>query len=96
VIDLSKGGVSFWADRPPESIRVSVLLTYANDEDPIPLEGRIAYFVARGTRLNYRFRVGVEFVTFSPRKGHNSLEMLRRLERVVELYAPEDSPDIPG
>jgi hypothetical protein len=86
VEDLSKGGISFLTDKVPKLSRISLLLAYSDEEDPIPLEGRVVYFVPRGARLSYRYRVGVEFIPFSYKKGYNTLDSLNQLERLASLY----------
>lgn len=96
VLDLSKGGISFLTNRPPKSTRVSLLLSYSENEEPIRLEGRIVYFVTRGTRFSHRFRVGVAFAPFSPRKGHNSPETLNLLDKLEKTYATDNDSGFPG
>jgi hypothetical protein len=89
VVDLSKSGVSFLTDTVPKLSRISILLIYSDEEDPLPLEGRVVYFVPRGSGLSYRYRVGVEFFPFSIKKGHNTIESLCRLERLASLYGSD-------
>ena len=100
VVDLSKGGMSFLTDSPPRLSRVVLLLAYSEEEDPIRLEGRIVYFMPRGAGLSYRYRVGVEFIPFTRRRGHNSLESLGRLERLEMTFGHKDvqepPPESPG
>jgi hypothetical protein len=90
VVDISRGGMAFLTNDPPKLSKISLLLTYAENEDPLRLEGKVAYFVSCGVGLNYRFRVGVEFAPFSTRKGHNSPASLIRLQKLEKAYGERD------
>ncbi|MBZ5498252.1 MAG: PilZ domain-containing protein [Acidobacteriia bacterium] len=91
-VNISKGGIGFLTDTPPKSIRVSLLLRYSEKDEPIQLEGKVVYAVARGPALSYRYRVGVEFNPFSAKKGDNSLESLRMLDRLEKTYGHGPAP----
>ena len=95
VVDLSRGGLSFLANSPPRQSRISLALAYSDEEEPIPLEGRIVYSVPRGAPLSYHYRVGVEFAPFSHHRGHNSLEALSLLEKLEGRFGAQESDDIP-
>jgi hypothetical protein len=86
VSDVSKGGLSFLADTPlKEEKEVSILLHISEKEDPIQLEGEIAY-VSLNTGASYRYRIGVQFKPFGTEEGFNSLEYLNRLEALEKTY----------
>jgi hypothetical protein len=89
LIDISRGGLSFLTDSPPRRSHISIMVRYSDTEDPIPLEGNVSYSLVRGAGLSYRYRVGVEFIPFSPRRGHNTIESLTRLERLEATYVAE-------
>jgi len=95
VIDISKGGVAFLTNEIPKLGRVTLLLTYAEDEAPLRLMGTIVYFVSRGAGLRYRYRVGAEFAPFSTTKGHNSFESLVKLEGLGKAYGEKDPQPSP-
>jgi hypothetical protein len=86
VVNISRRGLAFLTDNPPSANRVTVLVKYAENEDPMSLDGRVVYSLPRGTGLAYRFRVGVEFSPFSPKKGHNSLVSQGLLEYLEKIH----------
>jgi len=81
LIDLSTGGLAFLNDFAPRSgKRVSLLLSFPEKGPELQVEGRIVYAVATGI-AGYRYRVGVEFLPFSGRKGGNDPEVMEVLAK---------------
>jgi hypothetical protein len=86
VVNISRKGLAFLTDIPPKTNRVTLLFSYSEKEEPISFEGRVVYSVPRGSGLDYRYRVGVEFSPFSARKGHNSLLSLGVLNSLEKTH----------
>ena len=89
VVDVSKGGISFLSKTMPRTGRVSLLLHYSENEEAIPLEGRIVYIVPSPSIRDYPYRVGVEFIPFSAKRGLNSPGAFSKLDRLEKKYAEE-------
>ena len=86
VTDLSKGGLSFLSDTPlKENKEVSILLHTSEKENPVQLEGKIAYVVINPAG-SYRYRVGLKFLPFGTKNGFNPLENLKRLEELEKTF----------
>lgn len=89
VTDLSKGGLSFLTDNPlKENKEASILLHTSEKENPIQLEGKIAYVVIN-TAGSYRYRIGFKFKPFGTKEGFNPLENLKRLEELEKIHSAE-------
>jgi hypothetical protein len=89
---LAKGGVGFLTNHQlGRRRRLSMLLTFSAEEEPIRLEGRVVYCIPAPV-TSHRYQVGVAFAPFSPEKGHNSLEALRTLERLEKIYGTPGTP----
>ena len=84
VVSISRKGLAFLTDSPPKANRVTLFLSFAENEAPLCLEGKIVYSLPRGTGLAYR--VGVAFSPFSARKGHNSLVSLGVLDYLEKIH----------
>jgi AraC-like DNA-binding protein len=82
LVDLSRGGLALLSDvLPTLHKRVSILLTFPDQSNELRLEGRIVYAVATGI-AGFRYRVGIEFLPFSDRRGGNHPKLLEALEAV--------------
>jgi len=88
LVDISRDGLAFLADQDPgHKKRISMLLKLPGEEGALQIEGRIMYAVATGI-AGFRYRVGVQFMAFSERRGCNTLKALDVLTRIEETYSP--------
>ena len=86
VVDLSKGGLCFLTNKTvKEEKDISIFLRTSNNEDPIPIEGKVMYMM-RNTGVSYQYRIGVQFKPFGKKEGFNSLEHLKRLDELEKNY----------
>ena len=85
--DISKGGLSFLTNDPPE-VKSELLLVIALPKNPdtIQLRGTVAYSTPRGPRLTYAYRVGVEFQPFALEDGCNSFTSREAIEALERIY----------
>jgi hypothetical protein len=92
VTDLSKGGLSFLSDNPlKENKKISLRLHTSEKENPIQLEGKIAYVVINPGG-SYKYRVGIKFNPFGTKEDFNRLENLNRLEELEKAYGSGKKP----
>ncbi len=86
--DLSTDGLAFFADQAPRpGQHISLLLKFPGGEEIPQLEGRVVYAVATGI-AGYRYRVGIQFLPFTDRKGCNSTKALEVLVNMEKTYVP--------
>ncbi len=89
LVDFSRGGLAFLADKSfePQS-RLSLLLKFP-EEKTIRLEGRVVYAIATGI-AGYSYRIGIQYLPFAKRRGCNSLEALDVLIKLEKTYGSQD------
>jgi hypothetical protein len=88
LVDISRDGLAWLADQDPSpKKRVSLLLNLPGEEGALQIEGHVVYAVATGI-AGFRYRIGVQFLPFSEKRGHNTLKALNALIRIEETYAP--------
>jgi hypothetical protein len=80
--------LAFLADQDPgHKKRISMVLKLPGEEGVLQIEGCIMYAVATGI-AGFRYRIGVQFMAFSDRKGYNTRKALDVLTRIEETYTP--------
>jgi len=88
LVDISQDGLALLADQTPRlRKRTSLLLKLPGEEETLQLEGQVAYAVATGI-AGFRYRIGVQFLPFSKRKGYNTLRALDILTDIEKSYTP--------
>jgi hypothetical protein len=84
LVDLSCGGLALLSDVVPAlRKRVSLLLSFPDHTEELPLEGRIVYGVATGI-AGFRHRVGIQFLPFEDRRGCNHPRILEALKDALQ------------
>lgn len=87
LIDLSKGGLGFLTNKPPKTgTKISILLHFSDDEEPISLEGTVVYSMLN-VGIIAQYRVGVEFKPYGDEKGFNSRKALDKLDELEKIYS---------
>jgi hypothetical protein len=74
VIDLNSGGISFLADIAPITRKRHPCSCDTRSTEAIRIEGCVAYAVATGIS-GYRYRIGIQFMPFAPKRGCNKPEV---------------------
>jgi AraC-like DNA-binding protein len=88
LVDVSQAGLAFLTDQnlKPQK-RILLLLKLPGIEDALHLRGSVVYSVATGIAY-FRFRIGVQFLPFSDRRGHNPLKAREILTGIEKTFAP--------
>ncbi len=86
LVDISRDGLALLADQSlkPQK-RISLLLRLPGEEETLQMEGRVVYAVATGI-AGFRYRIGVQFLPFSEKKGQNTIKALNALIRIEETF----------
>ena len=85
--DLSRGGFSFLANElPPLGSEISVQIVLPQIKEALEVLGRVIYAIPRGPRLTYRYRVGVEMISFAASAGANSSPSSEIIEAFEQKY----------
>ena len=93
LLDVSKGGVSFLADYSLETGRaISVRLDSPEIEEALRLEGRVVHCRVSEIEAS-QYYIGVRFQPFEGKKGSNSPEALKVMERLEKAYCSPKSLD---
>jgi hypothetical protein len=66
--------------------RISLLLKFQEKDEMIRLKARVVYSVATGI-AGYRYRIGIRYLPFAERIGHNPLKILDLLIKLEKAYA---------
>jgi len=86
LVDLSKGGLAFLLNKTLKiGTVISILLYFSEKEEPILLKGTVVYSMLHAGIIN-QYRIGVQFHPFGDKKGYNSPESLKILERLENTY----------
>ena len=85
--DISRFGLSFLANTPPEvDAIVSLRILLPKNSEILDLTGKVVYAIFRGPGLTYEYRVGVELKPFSENEGDNPLELQQKIEELEQMY----------
>jgi hypothetical protein len=85
--DISRGGISLLTNNPPGvGADLSLLILLPKETGKIELLGKVIYSVARGPRLTYKYRVGVELRPFEKSDGCNTLEALTQIDVLEKKF----------
>jgi hypothetical protein len=86
LVDLSKGGLAFLSNMSlKKGHKVSLLLYFSENEDPIPLKGIVVSSILTMGIIN-QYRVGIQFKPFGIKRGFNTPESLKKLEELERIY----------
>jgi hypothetical protein len=90
--DISMGGVAFLTNNPPDVGSRIVLLVWApRKTEAFELLGEVKYSIARGPRLTYKYRIGVELRPFDQSEGCNTLQALEQFKELEKRYGKRRS-----
>lgn len=90
--DIGRGGLSLLTNNPlAAGSEISILVFLPKKTQPFELLGKVAYSIARGPGLTYRYRVGVEFRPFAQSEGCNPLQSLKAIEALERTYGKRKS-----
>ncbi len=90
--DISRAGLSFLTNEPPDiGSNVSLRVFLPQDNEFLELSGSIAYCIARGPRLTYRYRVGVESKTLAQLERDQAPNLLKKIEASEKRYTKRKS-----
>jgi hypothetical protein len=85
--DISRAGLSFLTNEPPAiGSAVSLRIFLPQNKETLELHGSVVYSIARGPRLTYRYRVGVESKAFAQLEAENSPQLLKIIEASEPKY----------
>ncbi len=87
--DISRGGLSFLANNPPEiGTEIFLQIFLPQNSETLELLGRVVYSNSRGPGLIYRYRVGIEVKSFVQSGDANTPHPLKVIEAFEWKYAP--------
>ncbi|MDO9530196.1 MAG: PilZ domain-containing protein [Syntrophales bacterium] len=86
VVNVSKGGLALVCDEGLDRGEKVMVQLLAPNEKPLNLHARVRW---RGSTDSGDMLLGVEFMPFTGRRGHNSLEALDVLRRLDAQYGKE-------
>jgi len=79
--DISRAGLSFLTNEPPAiGSNISLRISLPQNNEILELQGDVVYCMARGPRLTYRYRVGVESKAFAQLEADNSPQLIKIIE----------------
>lgn len=82
VIEISRGGIRFYDEKPLKIDKIVVLKVYLpNFDDPITLRGKVVW-TSFSEENDYKYQNGIQFFPFGPEQGFNPLEGLDRIINV--------------
>jgi hypothetical protein len=85
--DLSRNGVSFLSNNPPEvNMDIRIRINLPKRPGRLELRGSTVYSVFRGPGLTYEYRIGVHLKPFSETEGDNSPESEKAMEKLEQIY----------
>ena len=85
--DITKGGLSFLTNDPPTvGSEITLRIFLPKKTGTFDLIGKVIYSRARGPRLTYGYRIGVELIPFTQTDGCNSLQSLSMIEALIRKY----------
>lgn len=86
VVDISRGGLRLFTDGLlKEEARVTLKLFIPGDADALVLKGKVNW-VAPNLERSFKYQVGIQFAPYGEKKGENSLEVLKRLKILEEIF----------
>jgi hypothetical protein len=94
--DISRFGVAFLANTPPEEDSdISLRISLPKPPKHLELYGKVVYSILRGPGLTYEYRVGVHLKPFSAAEGDNPPQSQEVLEELEQMYGKKlDAQDI--
>lgn len=79
VIEISRGGIRFYDEKPLKIDKEVVLKLYLpNLDDPLSLKGKVVW-TSFSEDNDYKYQNGIQFFPFGPEHGFNPPEALDRI-----------------
>ena len=82
VIEISRGGIRFYDEKPLKIDKEVVLKLYLpNLDDPLNLKGKVVW-TSFSEDSDYKYQNGIQFFPFGPEQGFNPLDALDRIIKI--------------
>lgn len=82
VIEISRGGVRFYDEKPLKIDKEVVLKLYLpNLDDPLTLRGKVVW-ASFSEDADYKYQNGIQFLPFGTEQGFNPQEALDRIIKI--------------
>jgi hypothetical protein len=97
LIDISRGGIRFYAHEIPKfDSQLTILLFLPEESAPLALDGTVRWY-SPNPDARYKYQVGVQFLPYGVGKDENSPDTLEKIIELEEKFLAEMEPpdDIP-
>ena len=85
--DISRAGLSLLTNDPLKvGSDIALRIFLPQKSGSFDLLGKVAYCIARGPRLTYGYRIGVQFLPFAASEEGNAPESLAVIEALEQTY----------
>lgn len=97
LIDISRGGIRFFAHEIPKfDSRITILMFLPEESEPLVIEGMVRWY-SPNPDARYKYQVGVQFLPYGVGKDENSPDALKKIIELEDKFLAEMEPpdDIP-
>ena len=97
LIDISRGGIRFFAHEIPKfDSRITIRIFLPEESAPLVLEGTVRWY-SPNPDARYKYQIGVQILPYGGGKDENSPAALHKIIELEEKFLAETEPpeDIP-